>query len=218
MTDNISFKRKGYSIIAGVMDFYFLHVAIITILCCLSTIIKVNLIAENLVLVVGIIIVPIVYITLFAKKVHFLSFGEYMTGRRINNGLKVWKNPYNTNRFGIFLIAFYYLVVLGKVWEGSTLGYIFTYSELIARTLRIGIIVYSLYLLGKANLSGLIIQIVFMFFTLWKTVLTVYNTSISSVAIYIVLSMLAFHVFVYFFYKKKLKQNDRKIVAEEGDL
>jgi hypothetical protein len=111
-------KSWFYPFIAGIYDFYFTSLLLGAIVALGVSIVQasINLIISLTILLLSLII-PIVYHVFLAKKSQWLSPGELLTGRIIQNNQKLWTNPYGYNRWTLFLIILLTLLVLGNAWD-----------------------------------------------------------------------------------------------------
>ena len=215
--NNKNKKVKAHPILSGIIDFYLASVLVMALICMLSSMTNRNLFAEypvslSLGILVIIIVADITYYTAFAKKVGILSLGEYMTGRRIEDGSKKWTNPYGTNRFGIFLIIIINVILLGNEWDRGGSGYIYSFAEITGKLIRIGIIVYALKLTSEGKLNGVIGLTVLSVLSGFAMQLQPNYPQLQLFALYMNLLLAAIYLVVYIIYRNILsKQNQSEV-------
>ncbi|PAB61402.1 hypothetical protein [Anaeromicrobium sediminis] len=158
-------KSRPHPILAGFIDFYMVNLVIGSVVSIFNTITGINIYYEMnitgaVILTVLILGGVITYYLFYSKKVMFLSFGEFLTGRRIERNIKVWTNPFNCNRLGIFVVIIINMIMFANEWDSISRGYIYTFTGLIGKLIRIAIKAYALKEFSNRNLNGLIILII----------------------------------------------------------
>lgn len=196
-------EGKPHPIFAGIVDFYIYSAMIIGVEALIVTIFEVKLskigaiiymLLSMLILLVTIIFC-IVYYKRLSTKVKWLSIGERITGRRLNEGVKQWFNPYKTNRWGIFVLAFIQMIIIGNNFDGLSNGVIYTMTELIGKYINMGLIIYGLVLLGKGKLKAM-----YIFLGLHLMSLIIAMISESSILLGLMMFLLIIDVLVFIAY------------------
>jgi len=95
----------------------------------------------------------LVYHLAVSGRVRWLSPGELMTGRCVQDGKKQWANPYDRNRWALFLIQMITLVVAGNSWDGIGDGVIYPLRTAVSRSIFLGLLVYGIVKVGQGALS-----------------------------------------------------------------
>ncbi len=150
-----------YSFIAGISDFYFLSFALgaITALggCVFQS--PVPLFLLILIFVVSL-LVAILYHAIFARRVSWLTPGEQLVGRVVEQS-KEWKNPYGRNRWALFIVILITIMLAGNAWDSLSLGLTYTFDAIAARVILLTALYYGLVQLGRGQLGGLLYVVAF---------------------------------------------------------
>ena len=98
------------------------------------------------------ILLVLVYHMSQAEKVNILSFGERVTGRVLTGEQKIWENPYGINRWLFFVLGMILMILMRDTRALG--GEFFTLGELIAYSIIIVTVFYSLATMGSGNVVG----------------------------------------------------------------
>lgn len=162
-----------YSFIAGISDFYFLNLLLGALVA-----FGVSLTQQpTSLLLIPILLLSsltfcVLYYTLFAKSTLWLTPGENLAGRVIQDGSKVWINPYKVNRWALFLILLLTLIFAGNLWDRLGEGYIYSFTEVLIRALILIVLSYGLVSIGRGQLRGFLYPIAFYLFMVRQTLNT----------------------------------------------
>jgi hypothetical protein len=148
-------NRRGYALLAGGADFYFLAL-------CLGAIGAFYVATAGRPLPLGaVFVVPLValissvaYHVTFARRTRWLSPGERMHGRIIADGAKHWTNPWRRNRWAMFSLNRLALVLLGNTWDGLAEGRPANVVQAIVSALYVLLVALGLVALGQGRAGG----------------------------------------------------------------
>jgi len=158
---------KQHPVVAGFIDYYFLGVSLGLIPVFIQRILNRPIFSGYAVTIFGllfnivIIIAVILYYKIYSKKNLFLSFGERVTGRIIEDGEKKWASPYKSNRLGIFFIIFITIFLVQNIWDASFGGMIFSFAQIISKGTQVFAMFLAIYIIGKGNINGILIPTFF---------------------------------------------------------
>lgn len=203
--------NKPHPIIAGIVDFYIYSAIIASILAVFITLtgfdtnnerIEMLFLLFAVINVVGLVAFCILYYTVIAHRVKWLSFGEKITGREIHNNCKKWGNAYKANRIGIYIFIFLQVVLLGSSFDSISNGIVYTVPILIGKLINMIMIIYGLTLIGKGSLSkGISIFVVIHLFTIVAAYIIKDIYSIG-----FMICLLIVDIVLYFLYRTHLKR------------
>ena len=151
-----------YSLIAGVSDFYFLSF-VLAATAALGTVVLQRPIPLPILilLLVSSILVTILHHAIFAKRVSWLTPGEHLVGRVVENGSKEWKNPYGRNRWALFLTILLTIVSSSNAWDGLGMGGVYVLNAALARIALLAALYYGLVQVGRGQLRYMLYPIGF---------------------------------------------------------
>jgi len=145
-------EAPAHPIFAAILDLYFIEIIFYFLIGLISLI--TGSISDIIISGIGAILFlgTIIYHILFARNLEILSFGEKLSGRVIINNKLEWQNPYDKNRWLIFLM---YIFTFLMVRDSRILsGYMFSLSQLLLYFIEIFIMYYSLVKIGRGKLIG----------------------------------------------------------------
>lgn len=150
-------KSWFYPFIAGFYDFYFVALLMGAIVAFGVSVIQIptNIFITLAMLLIAI-LMPIVYHALLAQRFEYLSPGEMIVGRQIQDGHKTWCNPYNYNRWALFLVIALDLLVIGNSWDRLSDGYVYSFMEFGIRLVIVALVLYGLIDLARGRIRGVL--------------------------------------------------------------
>jgi len=208
-------KSKPHHYIAGIVDFYIASFFINSLLGLIGLIF--NMLIPLLVLwgcIPVLILFLIFYYRIICKKINWLSPGEIIAGRIINDRYKEWVNPYGINRFFLFFTIIFTLVIFGNSWDGLSRGEIYYFNEWFTLTVSLLLLTIGYVGAGK-NKNWWIIPVLLpiVYFTMGAFYLDPGNlrgsefqdervqTYISNTALYMYAGLLSINLFTYIIYR-----------------
>ncbi len=159
-----------YPFIAGLYDLYFVSLLLGAIVALGTSIFQtpINIIIGLFMLLLSL-LTSIIYHALLTKRFQHLSPGEIIVGRRIQNGQKIWSNPYNHNRWALFLVIALDLLIIGNSWDSLSEGYIYSIVEVGIRVVIIMLVFYGLIELGRGRVRGVMYPILYLLLQAYQT-------------------------------------------------
>ncbi len=159
-----------YPFIAGFYDFYFVSLLLGAIVALGVSIVQIPIsIIIALIILSLSLLTSIVYHALLTKHFQYLSPGEIIVGRKIQNSHKAWINPYNYNRWALFLVIALDLLILGNSWDSLSEGYIYSFIEVVIRVVIITLVLYGLIDLGRGRIRGVMYPIFYLVLLAFQT-------------------------------------------------
>lgn len=163
---NLNYKiSKPHPFIAGLCDVYFISFAFGLIQAIIINFLGRPLFDETIrvflpfVSFAVLLVAVILYYKVFYKKTSWLSLGERICSRFILEGKKEWLNPYEINRWGLFLIIIITFLISGKEWDQLTLGYVYPLGMITGKAIRFTFLCLGLIMTGEGKLYGTLIVI-----------------------------------------------------------
>jgi len=202
---------KPHPKFAGVIDWYFILIIIMAISAVIAAITnKPSLLLTStegvIILYVVTIFGTIFYHAKIAKEVSFLSIGERLAGKEIIDNKKQWFNRYQTNRLGIFLIIMINLSMMGNTWDQLSYGNIYSLFEIFTRSVRIGIITFTLVEIIKGKLNGILFLIAMSSFSGVYSYFFQENIQLKQIALKMYFGLAIVFFIIYMIYRIKRKE------------
>lgn len=154
----------------------------------------------------------IAYHSRIADRVVWLTPGELIAGRDRLDNQKAWKNPYGTNRWGLFLITILSLIAAGSLFQGGGFTMVHSLSDLVGRFLVLFAVISGSIMIGKGRSSGAYLIIVVYLVQIINALMQYggYYLENVSLAAYIAL-FISFSLMSLIYYLKARKQQIRKV-------
>lgn len=147
---------EPHPIFSAIIDMYLLEMFIGVISSFTMYFVKINFLEEFFLLLgIALLIISIIYHAIYAKKIMWLSPGEIIGGKEILDKGKVWTNPYEVNRIGLFFICILSLLLFRN--SDAIIGDLTSIPEIFGFLIKTIIITYCITLIGKGNLIGIAI-------------------------------------------------------------
>lgn len=202
-----SMKSRSHSVIAGFIDYFYVSIFIMIILSVLTLLNEEPLpfITSGgflLGLPLVVLLCVVLYHTTFAKKYYKLSIGERLAGKEFVDNEKTWQNQYNKNRIGIYAIILFNVILLGNLWDDIGAGYVYAFSEIAGKCVRILIVTYSLLFIIKGELKGLWILIFVEVFSLLITSVVYAGSPLGVLLLCMNGTLCILYLVAFFVYKK----------------
>lgn len=148
---------KPHPFIAGISDLYiadiYLRAVIATVLSLFNIVPGIqNLGLFSLIVGLAFWVAAIIYHKFIAKRIHFLSPGEIIAGKRIISNEKVWTNQFGFNRFFIFAFSFLLFIVTSNHWNKIFNGYLYSIKDLLVHHLNMNFVVLLVVLTCSGNM------------------------------------------------------------------
>ena len=159
-----------YPFIAGWYDYVFVSLLLGTIVAFIVSLSQVpaNIFVGLLLLLLSI-VTPVIYYTLLSRHSRYVSPGEMIVGRRVQNGQKVWTNPYKYNRWALFLVIALNLMFLGNIWDTLWDGAVYSLPLVGIRFVLIALVLYGLIELGRGRIQGVMYPLAYWLLRVQQT-------------------------------------------------
>lgn len=196
-------EAAPHSIFSAIVDLYLAEMYIGATASLALYFIKIDFLGEFL-LFLGIIllIVIIIYHSIYAEKISWLSPGEIIGGKSKLNSQKVWINPYGINRTGLFIICI--LSLLSFRNTGAISGSLTSLTEIAVFYLITILITYSIILIGKGKLTGIAIIDVMLLLAFGISIL-VDNKIMKFSGYYSIVTFIIFSIIGLYYHKARQK-------------
>jgi hypothetical protein len=151
-----------YVLLAGICDFYFLSFVsnFVAAFYSASSGGAVSWII-NLTTILIPIIGTVIYHSMFASKFDMLSPGELIAGRTLDGTTKVWRNPFGRNRWALFIVVEFTLLMVGNAWDPLYDGSLWTMQATFSAAIRVTLVSVGLVLMATGRLWGALIPILY---------------------------------------------------------
>jgi hypothetical protein len=145
-------ESKSHKIFAGFCDFYVFSWLIATVLAIVGWALNIsyNIAHTSLIGILFPIILVSIYLPSISDKIGFLTIGERLGGRLVEGKEKAWKNSYGINRWALFALFIFHLILLGNSWDRLSEGHIYGLFEIF---LKMTLGLFVIYLLLRLSLG-----------------------------------------------------------------
>ncbi|MGJ4789485.1 hypothetical protein [Leptospira koniambonensis] len=143
-------ESKPHPILAGVFDFYFAACLIGSILGLTNSLAKVTYSSSlTLPLIIILILITFIYYKWIADRQMWLTPGEIVTGRIVENNTKKWTNPYGKNRWLLFTSLLINIIIDSNGWDSLYTGVILEFSKWVVISVGMILLTLGAILAGK---------------------------------------------------------------------
>lgn len=157
MTDKrtLSSTSRPHPILAAFFDFYFTAILLMALFAIFTVVSNRMIYTVKTALITFLIILFLVifYHIFLNRKVKFLSIGERMVGKIWAGKEKIWANPYDKNRWFLFLLIIITLLFLGNDWDALETN-IIPLGVIIGKILKVGLVFVGFLLICKGKRGG----------------------------------------------------------------
>lgn len=189
------YPKKLYSFLAGVSNFYFLSFLLGAVIALVMTLFETTVGMGVLLMPILCLIVVILYHLQFAKRVPWRSPGELLVGQVLKEGVKEWTNPYGRNRWALFTVLLFTVVIASNTWDKLGEGKIYSLTEISARTVLVATLYFALVRIGMGKLKFALIPIAFSIFMLFVSLTNIKTIDVqfsNFMVIFSIVSILAY--------------------------
>lgn len=96
----------------------------------------------------------VIYHLHLKKKTLWLSPGEVLAGCVVHHGEKVWTNPYGVNRWVLFPVLLFTLVLISNSWDGLSNGRVYTIGQVFGTVVWLSAASIGILVVGTGNPWG----------------------------------------------------------------
>jgi len=199
-------KSKPHPLLAAFFDFYFIAIFLMALIA-LGTIIfskPIFTIQAAGLTFLGTVLVVVFYHIFLNKMVKMLSVGERIAGKILISNKKMWVNPYNKNRWLLFLLIVVTLLLLGNDWDALETNVI-PLGIVVGKILKAGLVFIGFLMIGNNKISGVFIPFsIFAINTILYFIIFISskdNFILGFASFYLLISI--GYLAVYFVYKNK---------------
>ncbi|HYN87106.1 MAG TPA: hypothetical protein VER55_01185 [Ardenticatenaceae bacterium] len=159
-------QSRIYPIIAGIYDYIFFSFVIGAVAGLTSYFLSRPIsLSMTILLIASPLALSVLYHLLLARRVTWLSPGELTVGRVLYQNEKAWVNPYERNRWALFLVILIVLLLAGNTWDilsfSSMFQYVFGLWVIIPRVFWLILLSYGVISMGRGRLRGTVLVSVY---------------------------------------------------------
>lgn len=149
-----------YSLLAGICDFYVISFVSLFFLALYSALSRdaVSLAVAFSTFLFSL-FATVIYHSMLASKLAMLSPGELISGRTHDGPTKVWSNPFGRNRWALFIVVVFTLMMVGNTWDSLTDGSPWTMWTTFSAAIRVSLVAIGLVLMATGRLWGALLPI-----------------------------------------------------------